>query len=682
MLRPRSLTVHFSTLSCAFLLAAPSSAAAPDEPPLLPRATVAALAEEISGEAAKRDLDFLSRQHRMRGSRGFRAAAEFVAGQLRADGLSGVEIVEIPADGKTFYGTQRSRRPWDAEFAELWELEKQGEAWAPSHRLASWDTLPLSLAQDSESADVTADLVDVGAGTKPEDYAGRDVRGKIVLASSQPEVVVPFAIDRFGAAGIVSYAQNQRTAWWGEDENLVRWGHAGSFNAKPTFAFMVSLKTARALKARLLAGETIRLHATVRAGQHDGHYDVVTGTIPGADAARASEEIVFSCHLDHPHPGANDNASGCATILEIARTFSKLIRDGRLPRPTRTIRFVFPPEVEGTLSLLVFRPELAPRIKAAIHLDMVGGGPETKAIFHVTRGPASLPSFVHDVAAAFGAFLNRQSAAFASGEAADFPLVAPEGGKEALQADFADLTLGSDHEIYGEGSFGIPAIYLNDWPDRYIHTNFDTPANIDPTKLRRAGFIAAASGWFLANAGPRDAGALTPLIEAASLKRAAVTLARRSELSGDEAAALARFDLWSEREIFASLARFGAAAPASRNEAERFLAARAQIVAPPPAPAAKPTGDGALVFARDPAVQGPMSVFGYDYLAAHLPAGRAEALKLAEGDRYEALNLVDGRRTSQEIRDALSAIYGPMPLPEVVEFLKALAEAGVVRPVG
>lgn len=682
MPQPRSLTVLFSTLSCALLLAAPSSAAALDEPPLLPRATVAAFAEEISGEAAKRDLDFLSRQHRMRGSRGFRAAAEFVAGQLRADGLSGVEIVEIPADGKTFYGTQRSRRPWDAEFAELWELEKQGEAWAPSHRLASWDTLPLSLAQDSESADVTADLVDVGAGTKPEDYAGRDVRGKIVLASSQPEAVVPFAIDRFGAAGIVSYAQNQRTAWWGEDENLVRWGHAGSFNAKPTFAFMVSLKTARALKARLLAGETIPLHATVRAGQHDGHYDVVTGTIPGADAARASEEIVFSCHLDHPHPGANDNASGCATILEIARTFSKLIRDGRLPRPARTIRFVFPPEVEGTLSLLVFRPELAPRIKAAIHLDMVGGGPETKAIFHVTRGPASLPSFVHDVAAAFGDFVNRQSEAFASGEAADFPLVAPEGGKEALQADFADLTLGSDHEIYGEGSFGIPAIYLNDWPDRYIHTNFDTPANIDPTKLRRAGFIAAASGWFLANAGPRDAGALTALIEAASLKRAAVTLARRSELSGDEAAALARFDLWSEREIFASLARFGAADPASRNEAERFLAARTQIFGPPPAPAAKPTGDGALVFARDPAVQGPMSVFGYDYLAAHLPAGRAEALKLAEGDRYEALNLVDGRRTAQEIRDALSAIYGPMPLPEVVEFLKALAEAGVVRPVG
>src|SRR6185295_17915756 len=630
MPKPRRSASLLSTIILASLLglAIPSLAAPADEPPLLPRATVAAIAEEISGEAAKRDLDFLSRQHRMRGSRGFRAAAEFIAGELRGDGLSGVEIVEIPADGKTFYGTQRSRRPWDADFAELWELEKSGDAWVPGQRLASWDTLPLSLAQDSESADVTAGLVDVGAGTHAEDYSGRDVRGQIVLVSSQPEAVVPLAVGRFGAAGIVSSAQNQRTAWWGEDENLVRWGHVGSFNATPAFAFMVSLKTARGFQERLRAGEAIRLHATVRAGQHDGHYDVVTATIPGADPARAGEEIVWSCHLDHPHPGANDNASGCATILEIARMFSKLIRDGKLERPARTLRFIFPPEVEGTLSLLVSRPELAARIKAAIQLDMVGGGPETKAIYPVTRGPASLPSFVHDVAAAFGGFVNRQSAAFASGEAADFPLVAPEGGKEALQADFADLTLGSDHEIYGEGSFGIPAIYLNDWPDRYIHTNFDTPAHIDPTKLRRAGFIAAASGWFLANAGPRDAGALTALIEAASLERASATLARRATLPSDEAAGLTRFDLWSEREIFASLARFGAVDPASGKEAERFLAARSRVFGPAPPPAPKPSGDGALVFRRDPAIKGPMSVFGYDYLAAHLAAGRAEALRL------------------------------------------------------
>ena len=52
--------------------------------------------------------------------------------------------------------------------------------------------------------------------------------------------------------------------------------------------------------------------------------------------------------------------------------------------------------------------------------------------------------------------------------------------------------------MYQDSSFGVPAIYLNDWPDRYIHTNLDTATNIDATKLKRAGFIGAASGYFLA----------------------------------------------------------------------------------------------------------------------------------------------------------------------------------------
>ena len=60
------------------------------------------------------------------------------------------------------------------------------------------------------------------------------------------------------------------------------------------------------------------------------------------------------------------------------------------------------------------------------------------------------------------------------------------------------VRMGSDHDVYQDSSFGIPAIYLNDWPDRYIHTNLDTAANIDPTKLKTAALIGAASGYFLA----------------------------------------------------------------------------------------------------------------------------------------------------------------------------------------
>src|SRR6202034_4117192 len=129
---------------------------------------------------------------------------------------------------------------------------------------------------------------------------------------------------------------------------------------------------------------------------------------------------------------------------------------------------------------------------------MGGGGPVTKAVFHVTRGPMSLPSFVHDVGWAFGEFVNEQSYNFAAGLAAEYPLLAPEGRKEALLAQDTAYTMGSDHDVYQDSSFRIPAIYLNDWPDRYIHTNFDTAANIDPTKLKRAAFIGAASGYYLA----------------------------------------------------------------------------------------------------------------------------------------------------------------------------------------
>ena len=262
----------------AIVLSLVSAAASAQKPPLLPEKDVAALAQELSGETAKRNLEGITRFHRQRGSQGFHSAAELVAERARAYGLSDVAILQFPADGKIYYGTQRSRPPWDAEFAELWEMKEVIEVktekdshsgrWWPTTKMASYDAEPIVLAEDSESADVTADLFDVGEGTKESDYVGKDVKGQIVLASAQPGAVQNLAAGKFGAAGIVSYAQNQKTAWWGEDENLIRWGHLETFSPNKTFGFMVSLKTARALRERLGKGEPIKLHAVVKAGQH------------------------------------------------------------------------------------------------------------------------------------------------------------------------------------------------------------------------------------------------------------------------------------------------------------------------------------------------------------------------------------------------------------------------------
>jgi aminopeptidase YwaD len=675
------------------------------KPPLLPEQDVAALANELSGETAKRNLEVIATFHRQRGSQGFHVAAELVAERARAYGLSDVAILQFPADGKIFYGTQRSRPAWDAEVGKLTELDfsnvtchkapetKPNSADELSKKFAEWltqdctgivgekllgsyETEPIVLAEDSESADVTAKLVDVGAGTKESDYSEREVKGKIVLVSAQPGAVQDLAVGKFGAAGIVSYAQNQRTAWWGEEENLIRWGHLETFSDHKTFAFMVSLKTARGLREALVRGEEISLHAKVKAGQHAGNYEVVTATIPGADAKLKDEEIAFSCHLDHQRPGANDNASGCVTILEVARTLQKLINEGKLARPARTIRFIWPPEIEGTLTLLNAKPEFAKRIKAVVHMDMVGGGPETKAVFHVTRGPMSLPSFVHDVAWAFAEFVNEESYKFAATGKTEYPFVAPEGGKEPLRAEYSAYTMGSDHDVYQDSSFGIPAIYMNDWPDRYIHTNFDTAANIDTTKLKRAAFIGAASGYFLA--GMTNSGAWQNLqpFHQEGLARNIYTISKLRSLDGRETCALLR--------------AVGLYANASEASFYGFTNSRATGLRPGPPYCQDKSADAALagmVFKRGPQAKGPLAVFGYDYFADHAKTLGVSTPKMfgyeggwgaGEEYAYEVLNFADGKRNAQEIRDAVAAEYGPVPLEMVVEYLKALEKIGVV----
>jgi len=63
----------------------------------------------LAARRLKRNLEALARLHRQRGSAGFHAAAELVEERARAYGLRDVAILQFPADGKVFYGSQRSR---------------------------------------------------------------------------------------------------------------------------------------------------------------------------------------------------------------------------------------------------------------------------------------------------------------------------------------------------------------------------------------------------------------------------------------------------------------------------------------------------------------------------------------------------------------------------------------------
>ena len=633
----------------ALLVVLSTSAPAQQRAPLLSEPVVDALANELSGDRALETIRAISANHRIRGSRPFRAAADFIVARARDGGLEDAKVEEFPADGKIFYGTQRSRSPWDADFAELWEVTAGG-----NKLITSWDKEPMSVAQDSESGEATAELVDVGAGSSENDYAGKDVKGKLILISSQPESAVPLGVAKYGAAGIVSYAQNQRSAWWGENTDLVRWGHLDTFSPTKTFAFMVSPRVAASFKERLARGERVKLHAKVRAGKHSGVYSVATAKIRGADPRLSQQEIVYSCHLDHPNPGANDNASGCATILEAGVTLAKLIRDGKIPRPARTIRFVWPPEIEGTIVVLSAKPEWARSIKAVVHMDMVGGGLESKAVFHVGGGPGSLPSFVFDIAHSFGAWVNDQTYAYAATGRSKYPLISEKGGKDPLLAQLDEYDMGSDHDVYQEGSWGIPAVYMHDWPDRYIHTTWDTPDRIDPTKLERSAFIGAATGYFLASMSQKDFPEVKRAVDAGKLRRQLRLDERLPGLDAIEAANLRRFQADYETKVDASVTSF----------------------ADTPRPL------------RELPVRGPMSGFGYNYLRDKLGAERIAKLRLlqfqglrgAGGDyAYEVLNLARRNMRASDIRDAVSAIYGPVPGDVVVEYLRALEEAGVVK---
>ena len=118
-------------------------------PPLIPEATGTALANELSGSAAKRNLEYITTLHRMRASKGFRSAADFVARQAELYGLEDVKVYELPADGHTMYGTQKARLGWDPDFAELWEVRTNGARTTPVTRVASFEDEPVSFLDRS-----------------------------------------------------------------------------------------------------------------------------------------------------------------------------------------------------------------------------------------------------------------------------------------------------------------------------------------------------------------------------------------------------------------------------------------------------------------------------------------------------------------------------------------------------
>ena len=198
-------------LALALAVLATASVFAQPEPrlpaeTLLDRAVLTALDEELSGVAAKDHVSRLAQLHRVPASPGFHEAIEYVMARAKAAGLSDAHVETFPGDGTAWFGTLHGNRGWRVEAGWLDEVRPQ------PRRIISYDDVRLAVADNSESADVTLELVDVGAGTQRSDYAGKDVRGKLVLCDATPSACHRQAVEELGAAGLVSYNSNQVSA--------------------------------------------------------------------------------------------------------------------------------------------------------------------------------------------------------------------------------------------------------------------------------------------------------------------------------------------------------------------------------------------------------------------------------------------------------------------------------------
>jgi aminopeptidase YwaD len=681
--------------------------------PFLSDAHWSNLRDEAGGTAPYENLRALTRLHRVPATPEFDQAANFILGRAKEYGLQDAHAEQFPIDGKIHYGLMRSHIAWTVEAARLWQIEPQHTA------LGDWSTDPIRLADYSHSADVEAPLVDVGAGTADGDYAAKDVRGKIVLADGVLSSVQRLAVAKYGAAGIVSDMPNQTTAWSGLDTTIVRWGHLDG-SLPQGFAFMVSRAAAAALRAQMITGHPVVLGAHVKAEVGPGHWTVVTATIPGTEPQAG--EIVFSCHLDHQRPGANDNGSGCVTILESARVLSRLIGSGALPRPSRTLRFIWGPEVEGTMAFLSGHPHIMRSMRADIHMDMVGGDLfKNKSVLHVTETPWSLPTFITDIGDAFAETIRDAAAVYTEDGSHENAAVlenrygAP-GTRNAFFVDETPYAEGSDHDDYDSSTIAVPSLYLRDWPDIYIHTDHDTLEQIDATKLRRVALLGAASGYSFASLDAAQSSVVLPFLAARSQQRLAKGFERAQLLAQDahmppneaafeahnlmaqilrrDQAALQSFAVFTHshpQELAASLDALRAQA-ATLNAWIDSIAARRGVHG---SGAAAPAWHGTAQSARTPrriAEFGPLTFQNDDVLLDRLGPERVRQIKLLNADSsrllnaqdsgaiyaYEIVNFVDGKRTVGEIRDAVAGEFGPIPLDVVSDYLQACEEAKII----
>ena len=699
------------TVVALFALVVTASPARAQRSALIPAQVHDALVNEISGDISFEHIRWFTHYHRpMGGGEGFEAVAKYVEQKAREYGLEDVRVIR-----------QKSNTPsWSPRLGELILTEPY------VRRLAFTPEVALSLADYSRPVDLTGvEVVDVGVGATDADYDGKEVAGKIVLATGSPATVMNLAVWKRGALGLIYFTTLRR-----DFQDQVPWSRIPAQNPEKTkngtFAFVLSQREGLRLRGELAAAKVpYKVRARVDSVFHEPYSQAIVEAVIKGTAIH-DQDIVLTGHLQEERFSANDDASGCANVLEIARAIKRMIDDGRMPRPRRDIRFWWVDEISAPEQYFADQPAERAQFLANINQDMVGAKQSVGSrVQFVTRPPASRASILGDVVESIVESLVQGNTAYLSAGQArqslqagaspsggsvatdeqqySSPVLARLGTRERYDARVVAFHNNTDHQVFNMATVGIPGVTFTNWPDDYIHSTDDDLWQMDATQLKRNAVAVASAAWVLANAGDRDASVLAGEAVGRGLARIGRDIATALALAGTSSSpAVRRRALTLARESAArELRALGSLRRLAPGAEPVIAAALAQL----PTPEAAEARVSALLELRTSVAEATSGKAG-DVPSQAETSGAARVPTLVDDvqgflDRreklqrprtlhplmaYEVLNFVDGRRSYADIYRAVSAeadaagswYYGVVTAEDVTAYLDSAVKAGIV----
>jgi hypothetical protein len=477
------------------------------ETPFLTDAEIRMLINELSGDRAFEQIRILTQWHRDSGMDGYFKAADYVVDQAKKAGLEDVKFIEQKLEGPNY--TAKSAELWITEPVEI--------------KLADIGDHAVYLADGSHDADVTAEVVWIGNGSKAE-LEKIDVAGKIVLINGSPGTAATNAVWGKGAVGVISFTTSEGKSPMDFPDQIAwtRISVTPPEGKKGTFAFNLPPRKGEMLKKMLTSTSTEDFFATgkktpggkvvVRAkvdteiGQAPGKTGFVEGWIKGSKYH--DQQIVLTAHLQEEQGSANDDGSGSANLLEIARTLNKLIAEGKIKRPLRDIRFWWTDEIYSEYRYFRDNPGEPSKLLLNLHEDMVGAKQSIGSrIQNLIFAPHSITSYLDAVFESIGTFvINTNNSFITAGRMGGLPrphsrpIYSTRGTHENFGARFVPFFDASDNLNFVEGAIGVPSIALINWDDYFIHSSEDDLWQIDQTQLERNAFIIASMAYYFGKA--------------------------------------------------------------------------------------------------------------------------------------------------------------------------------------